>query len=153
MSLAAASLVAALPVVQAYAATPATGPAVSTPGTADGGVHARATATDAQQRAFWTEHEWNNTLREFKDTLKDWNPKAEQPRAEEAGAGQTVTAPAAAPRQKGKSRFAAGSLGESRLRAATGRIRIAWPNETDPTSWWGSAQRAPGPGLSARTSK
>ncbi|MEU1308108.1 RICIN domain-containing protein [Streptomyces cinnamoneus] len=139
MALAAASLAAALPTAQAYAATPAAGPATSAPPAADGGVHARAGATDAQQRAFWAEQEKKGTLREFKGQLKDWKPKAEQPKAKEPGAARTAKAPATAPRQKGKSRLAAGSPGENWLRSSTGRIRIAWPDQKDPGTWWVSA--------------
>ncbi|MCA6095607.1 hypothetical protein LE181_26035 [Streptomyces sp. SCA3-4] len=139
LALTTAGLAAVLPTVQVHAATPTTPPAASAPRTADGGVDARATATDAQQRAFWTEREKNGTLRPFTGTLPDWKPKAEPPRAKEPGAGGTVKAPAAAPQQKGKSRFAAGSPGEVRLRATTGRIRIAWPDEKNPSTWWVSA--------------
>ncbi len=135
LALATAGLAAALPMAQVYAATPTTGPTASAPRTADGGAFARATATDAQQRAFWTEHEKDGTLRQFTGKLPDWKPKAEPPRAKEPDAGRIVQAPAAAPQQQGKSRFAAGSPGETRLRATTGRIRIAWP---DGGSWWAS---------------
>ncbi|MBF6048451.1 hypothetical protein GO001_25125 [Streptomyces sp. NRRL B-1677] len=146
LALAAAGLAAALPTAQVYAATPDAGPAASTPRTADGGVYARATATDAQQRAFWTEHDKNGTLRQFTGKLPDWKPKAEPqraeasraepPRAKGPDAGRIVQAPAVAPQQKGKSRFAAGSPGETGLRATTGRLRIAW---SDGTTRWGSA--------------
>ncbi|MEU1356561.1 hypothetical protein ABZ410_22050 [Streptomyces cinnamoneus] len=139
LALATAGLAAVLPTAQVHAATPTAGPAASSPRTADGGVHARATATDAEQRAFWTEHEKNGTLRQFTGKLSDWKPKAESPRAKEPGTGQTAKAPAVAPQQKGKSRLAAGSPGENRLRATTGRIRIAWPDETNPSTWWVSA--------------
>lgn len=75
--LATAGLAAALPMAQVSAATPADRPAASAPGTADGGVHARATATDAQQRAFWTEREKNGSLRRFAGKLTGWKPEAE----------------------------------------------------------------------------
>lgn len=136
LTLAAASLAAALPTVQAYAATPAA-PASSAPRTADGGAYARATATDAQQRDFWTRHDKDGTFRQYKGELRDWKPKAEQPKEKALGAGQTVKAPAVAPQQKkGKSRFTAGSAGDTRLRATTGRIRMSWPDEKNPGVWW-----------------
>ncbi|MFC5144699.1 RICIN domain-containing protein [Streptomyces aureoversilis] len=144
LTLATAGLAAVLPMAQVYATTPAAGPTASAPRTADGGVYARAAATDAQQRAFWTEHEKNGTLHQFTGKLTDWKPKADPPRAKESDTGRVVQAPAvapqqkgksAAPQQKGKSRFAAGSPAEAGLRATTGRIRIAWPDATNPNTW------------------
>ncbi|GAA0412279.1 RICIN domain-containing protein [Streptomyces luteireticuli] len=134
LTLAAASLAVGLPAAQAYAVTPAA-PAPSVPRTADGGAYARATATDAQQRAFWTRHDKDGTFRQFKGELRDWKPKAERPGTKTPTAGHTMKAPATAPRQKGKSRFAAGSAGDTGLRATTGRIRIAWPDENRPGIW------------------
>ncbi|WP_372405596.1 RICIN domain-containing protein [Streptomyces luteireticuli] len=141
LALAAASLTAALPTAQAYAATPAAGPATSAPRAADGGVQVRATATDAQQRAFWIEHEKKGTLREFKGELKDWKPKSEpakgKSKAKPEGKSKVAAkAPATPPRQKGRSRLAAGSSGENWLRGTTGRLRIAWPDENNPSVWW-----------------
>ncbi|MFF4160910.1 trypsin-like serine protease [Streptomyces sp. NPDC001678] len=138
LALATAGLAAVLPTAQVYAdtSTPTTRPAASAPRAADGGAQALATVTDAQQRAFWTEHEKNGTFRQFTGKMPDWKPTAEPPRAKEQGAGQAVKAPAVAPQQNGKSRFAAGSPGENLLRATTGRIRIAWPDEKDPNLWW-----------------
>ncbi|MDT0448277.1 hypothetical protein [Streptomyces hesseae] len=136
LALATAGLAAVLPMAQVYATTPTTAPAASAPRAADGGVQALATATDAQQRAFWTEHEKNGTFRRSTGELPDWKPAAEPTRATEPGAGRAAKAPAVAPQQNGKSRFAAGSPGENRLRATTGRIRIAWPDEKNPTTWW-----------------
>ncbi|WP_424888902.1 RICIN domain-containing protein [Streptomyces sp. XH2] len=104
---------------------------MSAPRTADGGLLARATSTDAQQRAFWAEHDRNGTLRQFTGKLPDWKPKAEPLRAKEPGTGRTVEAPAVAPQQKGKSRFAVGSPGETWLRATTGRLRMAWTDPDD----------------------
>ncbi|MEH6372755.1 RICIN domain-containing protein [Streptomyces sp. KLMMK] len=137
LALATAGLAAALPTAQASAATPTGSPAASVPGTADSGAYARATATDAQQRAFWTEHEKNGTLRQFTGKLTDWEPKAEPPRAKGPDAGRIVQAPAVAPQQKGKSRLAAGSPGETALRATTGRIRMAWTDD-EGVRWSGS---------------
>lgn len=129
LALATAGLAAVLPTAQTYAATPAPGPAASAPRTADGGVQARAAGTDAQQRAFWAEQDKKGTSRQFTGTLPDWKPKAGPTRPKEPGAGRIVEAPAVAPRQKGKSLLAAGSPGETRLRATTGRLRIAWVDE------------------------
>ncbi|MEU3354605.1 hypothetical protein [Streptomyces sp. NPDC037389] len=142
LALATAGLAAALPMAQVYATTPPTGPAesvASAPRAVDGGVQSRATATDAQQRAFWAENEKSGTFRQFTGKLPDWKPEAGPTRATEPGAGRIVKAPAVAPQQKGKSAFTAGSAGESRLRATTGRIRIAWPDEKNPSTWWVSA--------------
>ncbi|MFC0842576.1 RICIN domain-containing protein [Streptomyces noboritoensis] len=128
---AAVSLAAALPTAAAHA----TGGGAPAPRAADGGVYATADATDAQQRAFWAEQESKGTLRPFKGELRDWTPNATPPKVKALGAGQTVKAPAASPTRKGKSQFTAGSAGETRLRATTGRVRIAWPDEKRP-GWW-----------------
>ncbi|MCF3106277.1 RICIN domain-containing protein [Streptomyces roseoverticillatus] len=138
LALATAGLAAVLPMAQVDAATPAEGPAASSPRTADGGLLARATATDAQQRGFWAEHDKNGTLRQFTGKLPDWKPKADPPRPKEPGAGRIAEAPAVAPQQKGKSLFTAGSPGETALRATTGRIRMAW-FDPEEARWRGSA--------------
>ncbi|MFI1105895.1 trypsin-like serine protease [Streptomyces melanogenes] len=131
LAFAAASLAAALPTAAAHAA----GGGTPAPRAADGGVYATVRATDAQQRAFWADQENRGTLRPFKGELRDWKPNATPPKAEALGAGRTVKAPAATPTVKGKRQFAVGSAGETRLRATTGRVRIAVPSEEKP-GWW-----------------
>lgn len=131
LALAAASLTAALPTVPAYA----DGPAAPTPRVADGGVYRTATATDAQQRAFWARHDTKGTLRPFKGERRDWKPNATRPKAKALGTGQAVKAPATSPAEAGRSMLTPGSAGDTRLRATTGRIRMSWPDENNP-GWW-----------------
>ncbi|GGP91281.1 RICIN domain-containing protein [Streptomyces melanogenes] len=131
LAFAAVSLTAALPT----AAAQATGPAAPALRSTDGGVYASATSTDAQQRAFWAEHDSKGTLRPFKGELPDWTPKATRPKAGALG-GKAVKAPATSPARKAKSLLAAGSMGEIKLRATTGRIRMSWPDEKNPDRWW-----------------
>ncbi|MFD9796603.1 hypothetical protein ACFWXK_37285 [Streptomyces sp. NPDC059070] len=131
LTFAAASLAAALPTAAAHAA----GAGAPAPRASDGGVYATADTSDAQQRAFWDQHDSNGTFRPFKGEMRDWKPDATPPKADAPGAGKPVKAPATAPVRKAKSGITAGSPGETRLRATTGRVRIAWPNEEKP-GWW-----------------
>ncbi|MFI1812297.1 RICIN domain-containing protein [Streptomyces sp. NPDC020422] len=138
LAVAAVSLSLALP-SQASAAEPPTAPASVQPRAAGGagGAYADARTGDAQQRAFWKRHDDDGTFRPFRGALPDWKPQAQRPAPR--GTGRVVQAPPTAPTARGEGRLAAGSPAEERLRATTGRIRIAWPDAANPGTWWISA--------------